>query len=176
MAQHDISSSNKKYTYLVRIALVGFVIAGALLGVFFLEKPSTIPESILKQVNFVIFYPNPSGQTMIERNTIKYDKSLEQVSFIVDFGGRSITFAEQSSPDSFAADPNFYPEFIEKLGGYVTFNSVSGRVDLTRPAQVNAETGVMNARGTLLFAKSNGNLNENNWKLLFNSFSYTQPN
>lgn len=87
-----------------------------------------------------------------------------------------ITFAEQSSPDSFAADPNFYPAFIQKLGGYDTFNSVNGQVDLTRPAQVNAETGVMNTKGTLLFARSDGDLSETNWKLLFNSLDYTQPN
>ncbi|HUD05657.1 MAG TPA: hypothetical protein VMR18_01895 [Candidatus Saccharimonadales bacterium] len=63
---------------------------------------------------------------------------------------------------------------IEKLNGYASFDSVDGTVSLTNPTEVKSETAVMNAKGTLLFAKSNGNLSENSWKLLFNSLDYSQ--
>jgi hypothetical protein len=137
--------------------------------------PSAVPSTIREQANFAIFYPNPTQQIYILPGSFKYDKSLAQVAFIARFAGQSVTFAEQSSPDSFAADPTFYSNFITKLGGYATFSSVDGTVSLTEPAQVNTQTAVMNTKGTLLFAKSSGNISENDWKLLFNSLSYTQP-
>lgn len=166
----------KRKTVLLPLLVIALAIVITILVALFHNRPAVVPRSILKQVNFVIFYPPASQQMTIEPGTFKYAKSLGQVSFIVGFGGRHITFAEQSSPDSFSADPNFYPQFIQKLGGYATFGSTNGQVDLTRPSQVNAETGVMNAKGTLLFAKSDGDLSEDNWKLLFNALSYAQPN
>jgi len=164
---------NKK---LIRYPIIICVAAVIIALINFINKPPVIPSDIQKQVNFVIFYPQPSTQTVIQKNTFKYDPKLKQASFIADYGGRQITFAEQSSPDSFADDPNFYPKFIASLNGYATFDSVDGRVDLTRPKEVKSQTAVMNAKGTLMFAKSNGDISEDNWKLLFNSMLYTKPN
>jgi hypothetical protein len=155
------------------IAVVAVITAATL---WYLNRSAVVPHSIRSQANFAIFYPQPSRQITIQKKTFKYDQSLGQVSYIVSFDGQQLTFAEQSSPDSFSADPTFYPAFIQKLDGYAAFSSVNGRVDLTRPAQVQTETGVMNAKGTLLFAKSSGDLSENNWKLLFNALTNTQPN
>lgn len=166
----------KSYTIQWLITGLVAVFLFALIGIHIYDtKPPIIPGTIQKQVNFPIFYPNLSQRVDIETNSFKYDKSLGQVTFIVKFASRSITFAEQTSPDSFAADPTFYNNFIEKLGGYATFDSVNGTVSLTEPAQVDAQTAVMNAKGTLLFAKSSGNISQNNWTLLFNSLAYTQP-
>jgi hypothetical protein len=165
----------KKNISLPLVSIITIVLITVAVVIFYATRPPVIPKSILKQINFAIFYPPINQQTTIETSTFKYAKSLGQVSFIVNFSGQHITFAEQSSPDSFAADPNFYPAFVQKLGGYATFTSVNGRVDLARPAQVDAETGIMNAKGTLLFVKSTSNLSENNWKLLFNSLTYAQP-
>lgn len=161
---------------LIAIVMILIIIAIAVGIIWYINASAVVPQSIRKQANFAIFYPQPGQQITIQKSTFKYDKSLGQVSYIVNFDSRQLTFAEQSSPDSFSADPTFYPAFIQKLDGYATFSSVNGRVDLTRPAQVQAETGVMNAKGTLLFAKSSGDLSENNWKLLFNALSNTQPN
>jgi hypothetical protein len=161
----------------LRRSIVGIVIVLAVAIAVYVHcmKPSVVPSTIRKRANFAIFYPNPSKQIYIPVNSFKYDASLNQVAFVVRFAGRSVTFAEQPSPDSFAADPTFYSNFITKLGGYATFSSIDGTVSLTEPAQVDTQTAVMNTKGTLLFAKSSGNINENNWKLLFNSLSYTQP-
>ena len=151
------------------------LVAAAIALFLFAKNPPAIPQNIQKQVNFVIFYPQENAQTSIQKTTIKYNSQLKQISYIVNFSGRQITFAEQSSPDSFADDPNFYPKFIESLNGYATFDSINGRVDLTRPKEVKNEAAVMNAKGTLLFAKSNGDISEDNWKLLFNSILFIKP-
>jgi hypothetical protein len=157
--------------------IIAFLITVGTIGLFvFVRKPPVIPHNIQKQVNFAIFYPQVSSQASIQKTTFKYDPSLKQLSFIVNFSGRQITFAEQSSPDSFADDPNFYPKFIEKLNGYATFDSVDGRVDLTRPKEVKSQAAVMNSKGTLMFAKSNGDISEDNWKQLFNYMLFSKPN
>jgi len=159
--------------------IVGLLILSALAGawIWWRHDHQVIPENIAQQVNFVIFYPAPTNQIVIQKPSFKYDKSIKQISFIVRFDGQSITFAEQSSPDSFSDDPNFYPQFIQKLNGYATFASIDGSVDLTVPKEIKDEAGVMNAKGTLLFAQSTtGNLSENAWKQLFNSLVYVQPN
>jgi hypothetical protein len=163
---------------LKRILLVlgsSLLITAVAVGVEAYIKPPVVPKNILRQVNFPVFYPEPNKQIKVQTKSFKYDSSQGQISFIVALDNRSITFAEQSSPDSFGADPNFYSAFIQKLNGYATFDSVDGTVSLTYPAQVNSQTAVMNAKGTLLFAKSTGDISENSWKLLFNSLTYTQP-
>ena len=161
----------------VFISIAGFLIISVIVFLFISSssQPPIVPNDIISQVNFPIFYPPVSQQMTVEAGSYRYAKSLGQVTFIVNFDNKHITFAEQSSPDSFAADPSFYTAFVQKLGGYANFDSVNGRVDLTRPAQVNNETGVMNAKGTLLFAKSTGDISEDNWKLLFNALDYTKP-
>jgi len=157
------------------LALV--VIVGGVVLYRYYYNPSPIPSSIRHQISYVIFYPKAGPQIVIEKSTIKYSKSLGQVSFIVDYDGQHITFAEQGSPDSFAANPNFYSQFTNSLNGYATFDTINGTASLTVPTEVKHEVGVMNARGTLLFAQSTtGNLSENVWKQLFNSLIYVQPN
>jgi hypothetical protein len=155
------------------LIVVGLVVVGYIF--FVARQPSTVPKSITSSVQFPIFYPKPGKQITIKQTSFKYDKSLGQVSFIVNYAGSAITFAEQSSPDSFSADPTFYPAFIQKLNGYDTFSGVDGRVDLTLPSETHEQTAIMNAKGTLVFASTSGKISESSWKLLFYSLSNTQP-
>lgn len=169
----------KKYKRNARLFSLLFLIL-VCVGIFVVETyvqrdSSPVPTSIQNSVQFPVIYPKPSQQITIKESTFKYSKSLGQVSFIVNFAGSNITFAEQSSPDSFSADPTFYPTFIQKLNGYATFTALDGRVDLTLPSETHYQTAVMNAKGTLVFASSPNKLTENNWKLLFNTLENTQP-
>jgi hypothetical protein len=161
----------------ISLPVIGLIfLALVVLAIFMILRSSgVVPKEILKQLNYSVFYPQQSQLSQIQLNSFKYDKSIKVLFFTVIFDGRHITFAEQSSPDSFAADPNFYPSLVKSLGGYASFDTLYGRADLTRPKQIASETGVMNAKGTLLFAKSDGDLSEDNWKLLFNSLLYIQP-
>jgi hypothetical protein len=176
MKKYRINRRNRAFRPILIIITVVVLIIGA--GFYhYYHNQSPVPSSILHKINFVIFYPKTNGQTFIEKNTFKYSKSLGQVSFIVEYDGQHITFAEEGSPDSFAADPNFYSQFTSSLNGYATFDTVNGSASLTKPTEVKHEVGVMNTKGTLLFAQSTtGNLSENAWKQLFNSLVYVQPN
>ena len=176
MKKYRINRRSRSFRPIAIILVVAVIISGLSLYRYYYNS-SPIPNSIRHQINYVIFYPKSSNQIVIEKSTFKYSKSLGQVSFIVEYGGQHITFAEESSPDSFAADPNFYSQFTNSLNGYATFDTVNGTASLTIPTEVKHEVGVMNAKGTLMFAQSTtGNLGENAWKQLFNSLIYVQPN
>jgi hypothetical protein len=155
---------------------VVIVFIGVIIGaIIYHNRTPLIPIKVQNEANFAIFYPNSNNQIRVEKNTIKYNTSLGQVSYIVDFAGKKITFAEQTEPVSFTADPTFYTSFVENLRGYASFDSINGHVDLTFPGQVNSQTAVMVTKGTLLFAKASGNISELNWRFLFNDLNFTQP-
>ena len=176
MAHYKINQQIKIYRLYITILLIVLIALGAGFYVRHYNQ-SVVPKNILNQLNFSVFYPKQSSQIKIETNSYKYSKQLGQLSFIILYDNRSLTFAEQSSPDSFAADPSFYPKFTSSLNGYATFDTVNGTASLTVPTEVKHEVGVMNAKGTLMFAQSTtGNLSENAWKQLFNSLVYVQPN
>jgi hypothetical protein len=153
---------------IVIVVIVGYFIFG-------ISNPEPIPIAIQNKVSFPIFYPKPSKQVVIANNSFKYDKSKGQVIFNISYDKQNITFAQQSSPDSFSADPNFYQSLVQSLNGYASFDSIDGQVNLTLPNQTKDQTAVMNAKGTLLFANSSGKLSQAEWKLLFNTLNNTQP-
>jgi hypothetical protein len=155
------------------LAIIVVIIVGYFLYV--ISNPNPIPKTIQNSVTFPIFYPKPSKQVAIKSSSFKYDKSKGQVTFSVNYNKQNITFAEQSSPDSFSADPNFYQSLAQSLNSYASFDTIDGQVNLTLPSQTKDQTAVMNAKGTLLFANSSSKLTQANWKLLFNTLDNTQP-
>ena len=175
MKKYRINHQTRNFRPIVLILVIAAIIGGVVLYRYY-HNSSPVPISIRHQVNYGLFYPKPSSQTVIEESSFKYSKSLGQVSFIVVYDSQHLTFAEQASPDSFAADPTFYSKFVSSLNGYATFDTVNGTASLTVPTEVKHEVGVMNAKGTLMFAQNiTGNLNENAWRQLFNSLVYIQP-
>jgi len=160
---------------LVSLLLAIFIVIIVGYFVYVISNSDPIPTTIQKSVTFPIFYPKPSKQVVIKSSSFKYDKSKGQVTFSIGYDKRNITFAEQSSPDSFSADPNFYQSLVQSLNDYASFETIDGQVNLTLPNQTKDQTAVMNAKGTLLFANSNGKLSQANWKLLFNTLNNTQP-
>ncbi len=146
-------------------------------GIYIANKiinPVPIPSSIVNSVKFAIFYPQPNKQIVYQKGSFEYDKSKGQVIFNIHYDGQEVTFSEQSSPDAFSANPNYYQSLVSGLNNYATFASINGQVNLTIPSQTKQQTAIMNTKGTLLFVNSRGDLNENNWKILFASLKYTQ--
>lgn len=166
----------KKFIIISFLSVILIILASIVYVTKFINsKYNSVPSSISLKVDFPIFYPKSAKQAKVDESSLKYDKKMGQVSYVVNYQHRTITFAEQASPESFSADPGFYTSFVRKLGSYYNFDSLNGRVDLTVPQQVGTETAIMNAKGTLLFAKSSGDLSQYSWRLLFNSLYYTRP-
>jgi hypothetical protein len=155
--------------------LLGVVVIGVAIVVFWPRAHSIIPAAIARQTNFVLFYPREEPDIKIQTSSIKYSTSIKQFSFIVNYQGRSITFAEQTTPEQFTDIPAYKDAFLTKLGSYETFENSIGRVDLTRPKETKNQVAVMISKGTLVFAQTNRDMTEDQWRELFNKIVFLQP-
>lgn len=155
---------------------LGLILGAALLtGSYFLfiyrATPNVIPTVIKKQISFVIFYPNPNPAIIVDAQSFKYDEREKLLSYVVQYANRSVTIAEQATPQNFIDIPESYDKLIESLGEYASFDSFYDKVSLTHPKEFNGQqSAVMNSKGTLFFAHpTNGDLTEDQWKKLFNN-------
>ncbi len=164
---------NRKWIW---TALGVLVIGGVLLvGVLTTRGRPVIPVEIGRQANFVVFYPQTSEEIKLDQKTLTYNPSLKQLSFVVSFSNRYITFSQQNTPDQFNDIPEYFPKLIEKMNRYSTIENANGKVSLTRPSEAKSQVAVMNSKGTLLFAKTDGDMTDDSWKRLFNSLTHLQP-
>jgi hypothetical protein len=92
---------------------------------------------------------------------------------VASYSGKSLTFAEQSTPQNFVDIPQAYDKLIESLNSYSSFDSFYGKVDLTHPKELKGQqSAAMNSKGTLMFIHpTNGDLSTDQWKQLFNNLS-----
>ena len=80
--------------------------------------------------------------------------------------------SEQATPQVFNDIPEYYPKLIEKLNGYSDFDSVLGKVSLTKPKELNgAQSAVFNGKGTLMFVRPNQSLSDDDWRQFFDQMT-----
>lgn len=140
-----------------------------------LVTASPIPKEIRQKVPFTLIYPKSNKLIVLDKSSIKYDEKLRQMSFMVRYAGCTITFAEQTTPDQFVDIPEYLPKLLEKMNSYSSFENTVGKVSLTRPTEVKSQVAVMNTKGTLLFARTDGDLSVDQWRSLFNSLIVESP-
>ena len=151
--------------------IVGTVLAVVLvISGLFLAPKSAIPGTIKKQLTSTLLLP--SRQYPVERSSSKYDSSLKVLSFNVKSGANLIAMGEQPSPDQFVDVPQAYQKVLDGMNDYEDLDTAIGTVHLTRPDSLKgAQAAVLNAKGTLLFAKPTSSLSADQWRRFFNSFS-----
>ena len=173
----QIKAKKRRLLPYFAVVIVVIIIGGLVaLGWLVTHKPAIIPKKIVSQINFVLLYPDlKKSQGSIKKETIKYDPILKQMSLVVNYQGRNITLAEQTTPDQIKDIPAYYPKFIESFNGYSSFENTIGKVDLTRPKELHNQVAVMNTKGTLLFAQTDSDMSDDLWRQLFNTFVNLQP-
>jgi hypothetical protein len=144
------------------------IIIGALV---WLRHLHPLPKSIRQQVNYLVFYPASDSGVAVDKSSFKYDAAQKVLSYTVSTQNRTLTVSEQPTPDAFNDVPQAYDKLVQSLGEYGSFDSLFGKVSLTRPQQLHGQqSAVMNAKGTLLFAHpTQGELSDDEWRQLFNS-------
>ena len=175
LAKQRSRAARYKKSYISIAIVLILIVAGGLIYYFVYSNTIPIPKAVRKEVKFAILYPQSNRTTVYNKASFKYAKSLGQLSFIVNFDGNNITFAEQTTPEPFNATTTFFSSFTQRIGSYATINTTDGQAVLTLPKQTNQETAVMNTKGTLLFASSTSNLSESSWTLLLNTLQSIQP-
>jgi hypothetical protein len=147
------------------VVLMGLLIAGLL---FVLRPQPPIPSAIYAKLSFSFFYVPPSSGYKIDPTLTTYDASAKVVIFHAKMGSRDMLISEQATPQIFNDVPEYYPKLIEKLNGYSDFDSINGKVSLTRPKELNgAQSAVFNGKGTLIFVRPNQALSDDDWRRFF---------
>jgi hypothetical protein len=159
--------------YWLTLASVAGAGAITMLVLLALPKPP-IPHRLQKQLTSTLFVPT-SGK--INHGSAKYDPQLRLLSYIVTAQGDSVTVSEQASPESFTDVPQAYQKVVDGMNDYSDFDTGIGTVHLTRPASLHGkQAAVLNAKGTLMFAKPDHDLSIDRWRRFFNSFDVESAN
>jgi hypothetical protein len=161
----QLSTMNRRVAFIACL-VIGMIIV--FLGAILYFNQPIIPGDIRSQATFTI-YASRDTIVRINKPTIKYDKTLKDLSFTAHYDQTTLTFSEQPSPSQFADIPDAYPRLIAGLGQYAQFEDQIGTIYLAKSAKLaNKQVAVTNSKGTLMFIKSEKNLSEDQWKIIFN--------
>jgi hypothetical protein len=149
------------------IVAIGLIVAGVML----LAPKPPIPGPIKKQVTSTIVVPQ-LADAVIDRQSVKYDDKLKLLTYTLAAYGVNMVVSEQPTPDSFTDIPQVYDKVTAGMGEYSKFETDIGTVHITRPKELHGkQAAVLNTKGTLLFAKPERDLSDDQWRKFFGSFT-----
>lgn len=155
------------------VAAIAFVLGGAGLLFSILHKP-VIPESVTKQADYAIFYPQ-NNAIAVDKQSMHFDTNTKVFTYQVNYKATQLTISQQATLPQFADVPAYYPAFVNKFNAYDSIDTSQGHVDLTRPEKTNQQTAIMNSHGTLMFVYAPKDLSSSDWKRFFNTMKVVQP-
>jgi nitric oxide reductase large subunit len=160
----------KKWHWLVAalIVMFGIVVASTML---IRRSQPIIPTTIKNKLTSTLLMPQDKRFEII-RQSVNYDSTVGGLlDFDVMVFGHRVVLSEQAEPASFVAVPAAYQKVVTGMNDYSDFDASIGTVHLTAPSQDNGnQAAVLNADGTLLFAKPAGSLTVAQWRQFFDSF------
>lgn len=157
----------------------GALLLGALVMtlVVVLKPQSPIPADVLSRLNFPVFYPDSVTGYEVDKDSVAYNAHAKVLIFHTKSSSQDFTISEQATPDEFNDIPDYYSKLIDKLHGYSNFDSVNGKVSLTRPEEFKgAQQAVFNGKGTLMFVHPAHEMSDSDWRKYFNAQAMTRPN
>jgi len=161
---------SKKIQITILVAAAVVVAAGIVFALAVALQP-VVPPGIKKQLSIAVLYPK-DNTFAIDHSSWKYDKSLGLLTYLVrdKDNNAKITVSEQSSPPQFSEVPGTLDALTSKLNTYADFDSIDGHAYLTHPKELKGgQSALMNAKGTLMFAKPDKNLSDSDWHKFFNA-------
>ncbi len=170
---------SKRVQYTAKFIAVGLaliVVVAVVGGIFafraWQQSKQFVPSDIKRQVTFTLFKPASTSDIIADKSTIKYDPKIKSLSYRATQKGSftNLTFSFQEAPEAFTDIPQAYDKFADDLHQYSSFDSIQGKVSLTKPSELQGgQSAVMNAKGTLMFIKPDKNLSDDEWKQLFSN-------
>lgn len=161
-------------TALVITVIVAAAIAGAVI-VQGIVSSRVLPPEISRQITYGVYYPQ-GDVVSVDRSSIAFQADADLLTYKVALPeGGTLTVNQQPTPESFVDIPQAYDKLVTTLMPYASFDSLHGKVALTRPKELQGDqSAVMNAKGTLMFVRSSDQLSEDQWRRIFNSFEIIQ--
>ena len=149
------------------VAGIGIIVVILLL----ILPKNPIPGPIRRQLTSTLLLPDGGG-AVADRLSAKYDTKEKLLTFNVAFASTRLVVSEQPTPDQFVDIPAVYTKLVDGLNNYESFDVNVGTVHLTEPKELSGkQAAVINAKGTLLFAKPDKNLTSDQWRKFFNGLS-----
>ena len=138
--------------------------------VYFQSKNTLIPSDILSKINFLIYYPNDENSWTTDTSRTSFDSEAGVLSLYPIYSNNTIVLTQQSSPEVFKDVPEQYQRLLDTLNQYSEITTSFGTVTLTKPDELNGgQSAIANLNGTLLFAKPNRELTNQEWQIFFKS-------
>lgn len=147
------------------------LVAGGAIGAWAWASRPIIPATIYSELTSSLLMPGDK-RFVVSRQSVKYNKSLKLLTFDATVFGRVVVVSEQPTPETFTDIPAVYQKVLDGMSDYNDFDVGIGTVHLTTPPQLQGkQAAVLNAAGTLLFAKPAVSLSEAQWRQFFDSFA-----
>jgi hypothetical protein len=144
-----------------------------IIALILIPKPP-VSNKIKAELTSTLLLPDTSNFPIASRS-VKYDSSLKLLSFNATVFGKQIIISEQPTPESFTDVPAVYTKVLDGMNDNYDFDVNVGSVHITTPPQLNGkQAAVLNAKGTLLFAKPSASLSNSQWQQFFTSFAVDQ--
>ena len=172
MQQTDTTDTLHRRRWPIVVALVMGILAGAgglyALFTFVINRQQTVlPPELKSKVNFSVLAP-PASKTTTFSN-FQFDSSTGVLSFTLQTPDAQFMVTEQVTPDSFNDIPEYYDKLTQSLLEYKRFDTDIGQVSLTKPKEFNGQqAGVLNTKGTLMFARPDKDLSDESWRQFYN--------
>ncbi len=130
-----------------------------------------MPANIKERASFVIIYPKGYS---IDSKSWKYLTDTSSVEFTAKRDGYSVVFTEEKTPLEYQDDVAAYNRFIGSLRPRANFDVPLGSVSIANfvtaaSYEIVGETGILNAKGTLLLAHPDTQISDDQWRNLFES-------
>ena len=137
------------------------------------QGPSPVPKAIKIQANFAIIYPRGYS---IDTASWKYLSAEQSIQFTAQKDNYKIVFTEEKTPLEYQDDVAAYNRFIGSLRPRANFNVSLGGVAISNfvtagDYQVVGETGILNAKGTLVLAHPDTQISDAQWRSLFEALT-----
>lgn len=148
------------------------VVLGSLAGLAWYLKAHAgpIPSSIKHKLGFAVLYPQQNVPNLaVQRASLSYDEASGGLSYAVRLSGKKVVITEQPTPSIFN-EAGTYSFKLNQAHNYAHFTTTNGDVDLTKPDGLQNQTVAWaNTKGVLVLAHAFQNLDNTEWKTLFDN-------
>lgn len=167
----QVPKTHKKRKLIIVLTLFIVIVAGFVLTYFkFMKHTPVISPFIKSQVSTPIFLPSQKDYK-VDPQSVTFDTREKLLTFTAtNIGdGSTVVVTQQPTPDTFTDIPQYFDKLVEAMGQYKQFDSLNGKVTLTKPTELKgSQTAVLNQNGTLLFARPSRDLTDDDWRRFFN--------
>ena len=157
-----------KLIWLIPLGLLAFGVIGG--GVFWWlnQQAGVIPNNIASQAGYSLFHPDDSQTVFVDRSTYRYDQANGLLSYQTTYESKEVIFSMQAVPSEFTEVAGTFDKYIEGLNPVLSFDTTIGTVNVTEPDNLDKDqAAIMKEKGTLLFVRVIGKLDESQWRRLF---------